>query len=124
MRNPRNKKPAQPASGNVVQLVPKTQVQVQTQPHPSFIVPVGFDEWWNCWTIKGTRRNKIAALFMYEFALEHLGATRDQLVVGLCRYMQFCLDNDISVMYIKHPDTWLRKGCWLDEYPEVKKPEP
>ena len=82
--------------------------------HPNAADAGLFENWWEGWTIKGTKRGKLAAHRAYLHALRH--TDRDTLVAGLRRYMDHCAANGIDAKYIKHPIRWLRDGCWDDEY--------
>ena len=43
-----------------------------------------------------------------------LKATSDELLAGRMRYAAAMAGNELR--YIKHPTTWLSKGCWADEH--------
>jgi hypothetical protein len=45
-----------------------------------------------------------------------LKATPDELLAGVLRYAAAMMGKDPQ--YIKHPTTWLNKGCWTDERAE------
>ena len=85
---------------------------------PTEVEVTNFNEWWCCWTIAGTRRSKIAAQRWYMLALARAGVDHPTLCAGVRRYMIYCEANAIAPRFIKHPPTWLQKGCWDDDYPE------
>jgi hypothetical protein len=49
-----------------------------------------------------------------------LKATPEELLAGMMRYAAATTGKDPK--YIKHPTTWLNKGCWTDEHPERASP--
>jgi hypothetical protein len=45
-----------------------------------------------------------------------LKATPQELLAGVIRYAAVMTGKDPR--YVKHPTTWLNKGCWTDEHAE------
>ena len=81
----------------------------------------GFEEWWDHWIITGTRRGKIAAA--NRFIAARKSASLDDLVTGLDRYMDYCKSEGTEIRHIIHPERFLSKGYWENEYPEQPKLE-
>ena len=61
------------------------------------------------------------ALKCYDKAIQE-GANPDDIIKGSKNYALYCKQKETPQEYIKHPSTWLNKGCWDDEY-ELKKEE-
>lgn len=79
-----------------------------------------FDEFWNAWTIPGTKRGRGHAEKAFEKALcaKH-APSLPVLVAGVMRYMAHCKLKGVEPEFIKHPATWLRAKGWYDEYPSA-----
>jgi uncharacterized protein YdaU (DUF1376 family) len=74
--------------------------------------PEGFDDWW---AIYPRHTEKVAARKAFEKALSM--TTLERLMDGAARYARNVQGKDPA--YTKHPATWLNKGCWDDEAPQV-----
>jgi hypothetical protein len=74
--------------------------------------PDGFDDWW---AIYPRHTEKVAARKAFEKALSM--TTLERLMDGAARYARNVQGKDPA--YTKHPATWLNKGCWDDEAPQV-----
>jgi hypothetical protein len=78
-------------------------------------------EWWPQYPA-GRRVEKIAAKKMAKAIIEGrrsdgLKATPVELLAGVMRYAAAMTGKDPQ--YIKHPTTWLSRGCWTDEHAGV-----
>jgi len=73
-----------------------------------------FEEWWNLWTIPGTKKAKGGSRRKYDTVRK----TTDhaELCSGLTRYLQHCKQSGTPVSMIAHPKTWLNGGYWSNEY--------
>lgn len=75
-----------------------------------------FAEWWQCWSIPGTKRSKAEAMRAYG-RVRRRGITHETLCLGVQAYMAWCRARGDPPDKIKHPTTWLNGGCWDDELP-------
>lgn len=73
-----------------------------------------FEDFWKSYPKKTGKQKAISC---YEKALKT--ATHETIMKGLYRYNQFLKMNKTEEKYIKHPQTWLNAGCWLDEYKDL-----
>jgi hypothetical protein len=73
-------------------------------------VQSAFEEWW---TQYPKRVAKGAARTAYERIIKKKVATVEQLKQGAMRYGASVANHDPK--FVKHPATWLRGECWLDE---------
>jgi len=48
------------------------------------------------------------------------GANPEDIIAGAERYRRECETTHRETSYIKHPATWLNKGCWMDEEPTLQ----
>lgn len=83
-----------------------------------------FEDWWNRWTIRGTKRERRKAFPIYERYRKRGEVTHAALCEGLDAYMAECLRENRDLRYIKHPTTWLNGGCWDDDYRGAAAPPP
>lgn len=81
----------------------------------------GFEVWWQCWDIPGTKRSKAKARAEYAKA-RRAGTGHADLCRAVAEYMTWCRIRGDPPDKIKHPTTWLRGGCWEDELPEPIPP--
>src|SRR5208337_4075576 len=75
-------------------------------------------QWWPQYPLKV---EKIAAKKLIRAIIEGrcrdgLKATPQELLAGVMRYAAAMTGKERR--YIKHPTTWLNKGCWTDEHAE------
>lgn len=70
-----------------------------------------FEEFWQAWAPTKRRVEKKGASKAYERALK--SATHNQLLEGAERYVSETRGREPR--FIKHPITWLNRGCWEDE---------
>ncbi len=90
-----------------------------TVPCPPFDFEDWFEgEWWPQYPA-GRRVEKAEAKKRAKATIEGrrsdgLKATADELLAGVVRYAAATMGREPR--YIKHPTTWLNKGCWTDEY--------
>lgn len=75
----------------------------------------GFDQFWNCWTIPGTKRGKGTAKTKYAAVVRRGEISPEQLCRSVGVYMAWCLQSELPPSKIKHPSTWLNAGAWDDE---------
>lgn len=75
-----------------------------------------FGQWWNHWTIAGTKRGKQAARLKFKTAMKI--ASLEDLCSGVDRYLAYCRAEGTDVTKIIHPERFLSKGYWENEYPE------
>lgn len=73
-----------------------------------------FDEFWKAYP-KKTGKQK--AQTCYQSALKK--TSHATIMHGLSRYNEYIRMNKTEDRYIKHPQTWLNAGCWLDEYKDL-----
>lgn len=84
----------------------------------------GFERWWSHWTIPGTKRGKVAANKMFRVVVHKGGGPSiANLIDGLDRYMAHCQAEKTDVSKIIHPERWLSKGRWEDEYAAPRQTE-
>ena len=67
--------------------------------------PLTFDDFWKAYPL---RKGKLDALRAWQRALKHAAA--DEIIAAAGQYAKTA-----EAPYIKHPATWLNKGCFLDE---------
>ena len=72
-----------------------------------------FEEFWKAYTKK---IGKQKAQSCYQSALKK--TSHETIMIELKRYNEYIRMNKTEDKYIKHPQTWLNAGCWLDEYKE------
>lgn len=92
---------------------------------PDCVVPLSvFERWWLHWTISGTKRGKGGAAKIFH-ATQHRkdGPSLTDLIDGLDRYMAHCKAEKTDVSKIIHPERWLLKGRWEDEYAAPRQTE-
>lgn len=76
-----------------------------------------FDDWYKDYPRKEA---KLDAQKAYAAALKS-GVTHERMAEGLKRYIAHLEANGTVKQYIKLPATWIRKGCYDDEYEPPKK---
>jgi hypothetical protein len=69
-----------------------------------------FAKWWSCYPRKVEKKG---AQSIYVRLVKKGDATPEQLLAGAMAYSAACANRDRK--YIKHPTTWLDRGCWADE---------
>lgn len=82
-----------------------------------------FDEWWSHWTITGTKRGKEGAKRKFKVVMKNGSPTLDELCDGLDRYMAYCAAEKTEVQHIIHPERFLSKGYWNNDYPAPRRTE-
>jgi hypothetical protein len=96
-------------------LTPKTSDEVSPRRRE---IEDAFDAWWELYPNKVERR---AAAAIYDRIVRRREATADELSAGAIRYANRVRGRDAAM--IKHPTTWLQRGCWVDEpAPMLAKP--
>jgi uncharacterized protein YdaU (DUF1376 family) len=80
--------------------------------------PVDFrDQFWDAFPRKTEKKSAMAKLEV----IKKSGAVPwARFIAGVHRYCDHVAGTEER--YIKHPTTWLNRGCWDDEHPERKQP--
>jgi helix-turn-helix protein len=75
-------------------------------------------QWWPQCPLKVEKAaaKKLAGTIIEGRRGDGLKPTPDELLAGIMRYAAAVVG--IEPRYIKHPTTWLNKGCWTDEHAE------
>ena len=75
-----------------------------------------FEAFWQGWTYPGSKRGKGDARKAYR-QVRKAGASAEQILEGLRRYMRQCDERQPEIGFVKHPGSWLRAERWADEAP-------
>jgi hypothetical protein len=102
---PEDKTPPPPGDGLFAE--PKT-----AEPMPDW--PKDYqDQFWRNYPRKTEKKAALAKLD----AIRKSGTVRWAAVIGgLLRFVHHCKAQRTEERYMKHPTTWLNRGCWDDEY--------
>jgi hypothetical protein len=75
-------------------------------------------EWWRQYPrkVEKIEAKKLTRAIIEGRRRDGLKATPQELLAGVIRYAAVMTGKDPR--YVKHPTTWLNKGCWTDEHPE------
>jgi hypothetical protein len=75
-------------------------------------------EWWPQYPLKVEKiaAKKLARAIIAGRRRDGLKATPQELLAGVIRYAAAMTGKELR--YVKHPTTWLNKGCWTDEHAE------
>ena len=73
-------------------------------------VNLRFEEWWALYPRKVEKAHAKKA---FEKIVREQTSTIDELIAGAAEYAQECETKEYR--FIKHPTTWLNRGCWTDE---------
>jgi hypothetical protein len=79
------------------------------------------DQFWRNYPRKTEKKAALSKLD----AIRKSGTVRwAALIGGLLRFVQHCKAHRTEERYVKHPTTWLNRGCWDDEYgPDSPAPD-
>jgi hypothetical protein len=91
---------------------PSSEASVATVPVANHQIGKAFEEWWSLVPPK-RRVERKAARIEYTRIVRCGEATVAELAAGMKDYAIECVGK--PAQYIKHPATWLKKGCWADE---------
>jgi len=85
-----------------------------TKPVPTADWPKDYqDQFWRNYPRKTEKKAALAKLD----AIRKSGTVRWAAVIGgLLRFVHHCKAQRTEERYMKHPTTWLNRGCWDDEY--------
>jgi hypothetical protein len=75
-------------------------------------ISVEFESWWRQYP---RRVEKKSAFKAYERIIKNKEATSAELLSGAMRYAADMAKANREAKHVKHPTTWLNKGCWTDE---------
>jgi hypothetical protein len=97
---------------------PKPGPKPEPEPNlPSLRSDDGFEDWWRHVPKKVEKQ---AARKAFDAILKKGASTFPELMNGIQRYAAACEGKEPK--FIKHPTTWLSKGCWSDEEaPETER---
>lgn len=72
------------------------------------------------WDLYPKKQGKANAEKAYIKAIKN-GITKEEIINGIKRYVEYIDNNNISQQYIKHGSSWFNQECWNDLYDEGRK---